>query len=71
VLTSLKKEVGYDDVVSEIATFLLSIIGLDMDISQNYIGISDETDKISFIPDNKVNFIVSYRYSQVLVYICS
>jgi hypothetical protein len=38
VLTSLKKkEVGYDDVVSEIATFLLSIIGLDMDISQNYI----------------------------------
>jgi hypothetical protein len=34
-----KKEVGYDDVVSEIATFLLSIIGLDMDISQNYIGI--------------------------------
>jgi hypothetical protein len=40
VLTSLKKkEVGYDDVVSEIATFLLSIIGLDMDISQNYIDI--------------------------------
>jgi hypothetical protein len=68
VLLSLKKkEVGYDDVVSEIATFLLSIVGLDMDISQNYIGISDETDKISFIPDNKVNFnSVSYRNSQVL-----
>jgi hypothetical protein len=42
VLTSLKKKkVGYDDVVGEI-TFLLSIIGLDMDISQNYIGISDK-----------------------------
>ena len=47
---------SYDYSIEKIASILLKIIGTDLDIVQNYIGLSDDVDKISFIPTNKVNF---------------
>jgi hypothetical protein len=69
VLTSLKKKkVGYDDVVSESTTFLLEYNWTGYGhISELHWYIRQKPTRISFIPDNKVNFnSVSYRYSQVL-----
>jgi hypothetical protein len=44
-----------DDKISvvKICEFLLHIMGKDINISQNYIGLSDDVDKISFIPEEK------------------
>ena len=47
---------SFDYSVEKIASILLKIIGTDLDIVQNYIGLSDDVDKISFIPSNRVNF---------------
>ena len=47
---------SFDYSVEKIASILLKIIGTDLDIVQNYIGLSDDNDKISFIPSNRVNF---------------
>lgn len=38
----------------KIANILLSSMGKDINITQNYIGLSDEVDKITFLPENKV-----------------
>jgi len=47
---------SYDYSVEKVANILLKMIGTDLDIIQNYIGLSDDVDKISFIPTNKVKF---------------
>ena len=50
-------QTGFDDSVDKICNILIDIVksNRDLDIVQNYIGLSDEIDKVSFIPDNKVN----------------
>lgn len=50
-------ETGFNDSVDKISKMLLSISksNKDLDILQNYIGLSDDIDKVSFVPDNKVN----------------
>lgn len=50
-------ETVFNDSVDEISKMLLSISksNKDLDILQNYIGLSDDIDKVSFVPDNKVN----------------
>lgn len=45
---------GFSNPVDKICDFLLDISGKDLDITQNYIGLSDEVDKISFIPEDKI-----------------
>jgi hypothetical protein len=45
---------GFSNPVDNICDFLLDIVGKDLDITQNYIGLSDEVDKISFIPEDKI-----------------
>ncbi len=45
---------GFHDPVEKICDFLLDISGRDLDLSQNYIGLSDEIDKITFIPQDKI-----------------
>lgn len=45
---------GFYNPVEKICDFLLKISGKDLDITQNYIGLSDEIDKISFIPEDKI-----------------
>jgi len=37
-----------------VADTLLKIAGKDLKLIQNYIGVDKETDKVSFIPDNKI-----------------
>jgi hypothetical protein len=56
--TYILRDISKDSYSGEdkIADFLLSVIGKDINITQNYIGLSDEVDKISFIPENKVKF---------------
>ncbi len=45
---------GTSNSVDKICDFLLHIVGKDLNITQNYIGLSDEVDKISFIPEDKI-----------------
>jgi hypothetical protein len=45
---------GFPNPVEKICDFLLDVAGKDLDITQNYIGLSDEVDKISFIPEDKI-----------------
>jgi hypothetical protein len=68
LLKSLREQSGsYDEPVVMIATFLIGLVSSNIDISQNYIGLSDEVDKISFTPDNKINYnSISYRDSNVI-----
>lgn len=40
--------------VYHVANTLLKIAGKDLKLVQNYIGVDKETDKVSFIPDNKI-----------------
>lgn len=50
-------QTGFNDSVDKICNILIDIVksNRDLDVVQNYIGLSDEIDKVSFIPDNKVN----------------
>lgn len=50
-------ETGFNDPVSKICEVLLKIVKSerDLDINQNNIGLSNEVDKISFIPEDKLD----------------
>jgi hypothetical protein len=54
ILRDISKEASNGE--DRIADVLLSLIGKDININQNYIGLSDEVDKITFIPEDKVKF---------------
>jgi hypothetical protein len=46
---------GFPGPVDNICDVLLDMIGTDLDINQNNIGLSTETDKITFIPEDKLD----------------
>jgi len=46
---------GFPGPVDNICDVLLDMIGTDLDINQNNIGLSTETDKITFIPEDKID----------------
>jgi len=49
-------ETGFNDPVNKICEILLKIVksGRDLDINQNNIGLSNEVDKVTFIPEDKL-----------------
>jgi hypothetical protein len=46
---------GFFGPVDKICDVLLDMIGTDIDINQNNIGLSTETDKVTFIPEDKLD----------------
>lgn len=46
---------GFPGPVDNICDVLLDMIGTDLDINQNNIGLSNETDKVTFIPEDKLD----------------
>jgi hypothetical protein len=43
--------------IHNLAKFLLSISDKDMKLVQNFIGVDNDNDKVSFVPDNKVKLV--------------
>lgn len=59
LLNDMKDDYYDDKSITKIVNFLLKILNKDMKLTQNFIGV-DEVDKVSFIPDNKVDWNSQY-----------
>ena len=54
ILNDICSNEPWSSPIYQVSSILLQIAGKDLKLIQNYIGVDKESDKVSFVPDNKI-----------------